>query len=629
MLFDDRLATVLRQSATSQTGHRIQFRQLLDLLGSRTRALGPDEGLREQSLLAAAWLRMDSLAEIIPAPERARIIREPGWRFRSPELTVHLAEQEPEVASAALARAELSPEQWTALIPHLPIQARGFLRHRRDLPLDVEALLGRLGVHDRGLPAPEAHSQVADEPPPARDAEPGAALPPPPAPSPPPPPEPDAAPAPPRAPVHLRAVPRDAPAQPAADEPRPIREADRTSAERSEIAALVERIAQFRRERSEAAEDPDLSPRLPLGEFLDQPPRLATAFGFVADASGRIEWASSDIAPMVIGFRLVRPLAPGVGRAASELALARAFARRQPVSRLPLRLEGAPAIAGEWLVDAEPRFSGEGHFAGYLGRMRRAAPAADAAGDGAAREADRLRQLLHELRTPVTAVQGYAEVIQQQLFGPAPHEYRALAAAIAADAAHILAGFEELDRLARLETGALAITPGEADLAALVRRMAQQLSGVLEARGAALALEQDRAESLLVGIDEDEAEALLWRVLATLAGNCKAGERLAIRLAPVFDGPAAMARAVCDLPARLRDVEDPFASDVRLGERAISAGLFGSGFSLRLARAEAVRAGGSLCAEQGQLVLLLPVITGPADSGLETNPKAVVGHSTL
>jgi two-component system, OmpR family, sensor kinase len=605
MLFDDRLATVLRLSATSETGYRVQFRQLLDLLGSRTHPLSPHEGAREQSLLAAAWLRMDSLADTIPANERARIIREPGWRFRSPELTLHLAEHEPEVAAAALARADLSSEHWTALIPQLPVQARGFLRHRRDLPLDVEALLDRLGVHDRGLPAPvdsapnmrkhEHEHEHEHEP----ELEPTLRL-----------------------PVHLRAVPRERAADPF-PEPAPFVGPDRTSSERSEISAIVERIAQFRRERSEAVEDPDLSPRLPLGEFDEHPRRLAMAFGFVADTSGRIEWASSEFAPMVIGFKLVRPLSSVVASGAADLDLARAFARRQPFSRMPVTLEGAPAIAGQWLVDAEPRFSSEGHFSGYLGRMRRARSDSSGAGGAAAEEADRIRQLLHELRTPITAVQGYAEVIQQQLFGPAPHEYRARAAAIAADAAHILAGFEELDRLARLETGALAVTLGQADLVALTRRMAEQLSGVLESKGAALSLEDARTDSLLVAIDEDEAEALLWRVLATLAGNCRPGERLAIRLTPVFDGPSAMVQVVCDLPARMREIDDPFASDVRFSDRAISAGLFGSGFSLRLARAEAVRAGGSMACAQGQIVLRLPVITR-----LETNPKAVVSHTS-
>ncbi|MDP4605647.1 MAG: sensor histidine kinase, partial [Erythrobacter sp.] len=162
MFFDDRLATVLRQRATGETGLRTQFRQLLDLLGKDRVQRGAQV---DHSLIAAAWLRMDALTETIPADDRARMIREPGWRFRSPDLAAHLAEHEPEVASAALNRAELSSDDWTALIPRLPVRARGFLRNRRDLPVDVEALLARLGIHDRGLPAPAQDQAIAAPPP--------------------------------------------------------------------------------------------------------------------------------------------------------------------------------------------------------------------------------------------------------------------------------------------------------------------------------------------------------------------------------------------------------------------------------------------------------------------------------
>jgi two-component system, OmpR family, sensor kinase len=632
MLFDDRLATVLRLAATSAGGQRTQLRQLLDLLGSRIQPLRAGEGVREQSLIAAAWLRMDALAEAIPAADRAAIIREPGWRFRSAELAQYLAEDEPEVAAAALSRADLSAQDWAALIPQLPIRARGFLRLRRDLPVDAEVLLDRLGVHDRGLPAPPPETGETPLPADAARADQAA------------PPAPERAPE--RAPAYLRAVPSAAepanPSEPAnpwapsappfpAAAPEPDRAsaepvltlaASREASERSEISALVERIAQFRRERSDAAEDPDLSPRLPLGDAPDVPPRQAVVFGFVADASGRIEWASHDLAPMVIGTRLLREGDPASAEDTAHHALARAFARRQPIMRAPLRLNGAPAIAGDWLVDAAPRFTPEGHFAGYLGRMRRPRSPDPAHDARAAEEADRIRQLLHELRTPITAVQGYAEVIQQQLFGPTPHEYRALAAAIAADAAHILAGFGELDRLARLETGALTVAAGECDCAALARQMTQQLDPVLASRGAGFDLAPDNGASLLVGLDEEEVEALLWRLLATLAGSCAAGERLAVSLVPVFDGPNAMVQICCELPLRLRQESDLFASEVKPNSPAISAGLFGAGFALRLARAEARRSGGVLLADDSHLTLRLPLIRG-----METNPQSVVSYT--
>ena len=591
MFFDDRLATVLRQRATGEAGLRTQYRQLLDLLGKdRVHRAGP----QHQSLVAAAWLRMDALAEAIPAPERAAMIREAGWRFRSADLAAHLADQEPDVAIAALSRADLTVEDWTALIPRLPVRARGFLRLRRDLPVDIEALLARLGVHDRGLPAPETTEDEA---------------------------MPEAA-----APVSpVRGEPQTPRPAPRRREPSPLALTpaaalpDRDETGRSEISALVERIAQFRRERSESAGETDLSPRLPLGELPELPERPIAGFAFAADAAGRIEWATPEVAAMVIGTRLVGARA---AKASPGDAIGRAFTRRQPITAAPFVLSGASAIAGEWTLDAQPGFSLEGHFTGYVGRFRRALGASDRPPAPEAREADRIRQLLHELRTPVTAVQGYAEVIQQQLFGPAPHEYRALAAAIAADAAHILAGFDELDRLARLETGALAIEPGEADLAALVRRTLDQIAPVLETRNAGIALDAAPHASLLVPCDIEDAEALLWRLLASLGATCGEGERLVAQLAPVIGQGQALARLTCTLPADLAREADLFAATVRAASSTINAGVFGAGFAFRLARAEARAAGGTLVREGDALVLTLPLLTGS-----DALPSPVAGRA--
>lgn len=574
MFFDDRLATVLRQRATGEASLRTQYRQLLDLLGKdRTLTRSADH-----SLLAAAWLRMEALAEAIPAEIRARMIREPGWRFRNPDLASHLADHEPEIASAALNRAELTSEDWTALIPRLPVRARGFLRLRRDLPVDVEALLAQLGVHDRGLPAP-LETQAAAPRDPALPADP------PPAGTP-------------EVPIPLRPV----------EDVSRSHARDREDSGRTEISALVERIAQFRRTRSETPLDHERAPQLPLGELPERASRRLSSFGFAADASGRIDWAVAEVAPMVIGIRLFTAQ-PGGGDQASSADFARAFAHRQPVTRAAIRLAGAPAIAGDWIVDAEPRFSEAGHFTGYVGRFRRVPDRPAAAPHPEAHEADRIRQLLHELRTPITAVQGYAEVIQQQLFGPASHEYRALAAAIVADAARILAGFEELDRLARIETGAIAMGLGETDLAALVRRTAAQLDAALAPQGAGLALTCPEAKTLVIGIDPDDAEALIWRLLASLGAACAEGERIAVRLEPHSGPGGAQARLICQLPSDLATEDDLFAATARTDESAINAGLFGTGFALRLARAEARAAGGTLRREGAAIALTIPLLT--------------------
>jgi signal transduction histidine kinase len=547
MHFDDRLATVLRHRAAGERAAKTQFRQLLDLLGNRRHG-------RDESLLAAAWLRLGALGEGISAGERAAMIREPSFRFRNPELAMHLAEDEPEVAAAALAVARLDEDEWEALIPRLPIRARGFLRLRRDLPAGTKALLERLGVKDRGLPSPASQSA----------------------------PEPEVMP-PPR-PIR----PRPRPANDAEDLPTP--------AEDSAIGALVKRIEAFRKTRSDPRDD---VPQLPLGEARDAERPGVAAFAFTTDAEGRIDWAEGGVAPMVVGAVLA-PL-----RASSR-------GNRQPLRGVAVELAGAPQIAGDWSVDAAPRFTEPGgHFYGYAGKFRRRT----AAGSEAAQHddgSDRIRQLLHELRTPVNAIQGFAEVIQQQLFGPTPHEYRALAAGIAGDAARMLAGFDELDRLARLETGALEPLEGDCDFALLCRALAKQLEPVLAPRMSGFEIDIP-TEPAMVPLALREGEALAWRLLATLAAVTGTGETLQLTLR-CEHGHLALTASV---PAALADEEDLFAAAPRPSTGALSAGMFGAGFALRLARAEARAAGGDLEHTGDALRLTLPLLTA---AGRDTSP---------
>ena len=513
MHFDDRLATVLRLRATGERAARTQFRQLIDLLGER-----PQAG--DRALKAAAYLRLIALGEMIPHKTRAAIVGEAGWRFRNPELVKWFGQAHPHVAAAALYRAQLTGDEWTDLIPQMPIRARGFLRHRRDLPRKAVEVLDQLGVADRALPSPEPLERVEELQPPQERTVDGSST-------------------------------RQQPRSP---------------------------------HREESAPNPMTPARAapaPIGQIY-----------FGTDAEGRIDWADRAMGLLVIGIDF--------GSAGSE-AVKQGLARRQPLSNARLTLRGAPPIEGVWLVDATPRFTrGEGRFTGYAGRLRRIAqnPAARSAA-----EADRLRQVLHELRTPVNAMQGYAEIIQQQIVGPVPHEYRSIAATIASDAAHILAGFEELERLAKLESGAVELETGRCDLAAIARRQIAQLQPVLAPRVARLEANFDDARAPL-GLDQTEGERLAWRILATLAGAMGAGETVAIEV----DTSGEQIAVSSVLPVTLRETEDIFSARAKLVATTLSAGVFGAGFALRLARAEARAAGGDLARDGDRLVLCLPLL---------------------
>lgn len=552
VVIDDRLATVLATAPNGRSGARTQYRQLLDLLG-RTPA-----GFE---LPEAALARLAALEATLPAEERAALVRAAPAALRHPGLILRLAAQAPAVAAAAIGAARLDDWQWTALAIELPLAARGHLRQRDDLGPRVRAVLGRLGIIEVGLPAPGVETSA----------------------------------------LALETVATDV------AEPLP--------ATPDGIGAIVRRIEAFRRSRqagtlqfgetANVTGQGDL--RLPLSDEDTSPePPAATAIRFASDDRGRVISADAPYGAMLAGFTLGHGDALSPARA--DAVTVRALRQRRPVHGGRLDLAGAPAVAGPWRIDAVPRFSANaGRFLGHQGILRR--PDTDVAG-AAETVADRLRQLLHELRTPVNAIQGFAELIQQQLFGPTPHQYRSLAASIAADSAAVLAGFEEIDRLVKFETGRDDPIEGQSDFAAVLERVRAQLAPALSARNVRLSL--DHGGPAPVRMAASEAERTLWRVLALLASAATPGEELALELAATREGITLAAQ----LPAALAAQDDRalFAIHPTTDGGAGSLGFLGGGFALRLARAEMAAVGGALLREGSRLILRLPGLTPVADA---------------
>lgn len=545
MLFDDRLATVLRLSASGPAVLHIQFRQLLDLLGTC-----PVDA--HSRILDESYIRLAELAGDIPADERAKAISDAGLRLRSPRLVAELAACEPQVAYAALLHARLTLDQWFDLVPAIPPAARSFLYQRHDLPGELAELLSRLGAERPGLPPAQSATN-------------------------------EAAPA----------------ASPSLQDAAPLNP-------QSGIGAIVKRIEAYRRARLNGEALPTDSPRLPLGEdHVLQVPDHVRAFDFATDAETRINWSDPGVIPMVTGLRLT-----DIAQQAECTVLIR---RHQPLRTQPVELEGAPAIAGQWLLDAAPWFDPlTGRFLGYRGRMRRAASTNTLVEPVSESQGDRMRQMLHELRTPVNAIQGFAEVIQQQLFGPTPHDYRALAAGIAGDAARILSAFEELDRLAKLDSGAMELEPGETDLANLLETTVSQLSTHTAPRGSGFSL-RIRGEAAQIGLERTEAERIVWRLLATLAGVSASGEILRLSLEPAGE----WLRLDLNLPAALASIhgEALFEAAANSIPQSLTVGTFGIGFALRLARTEAQAAGGDLVRHGDVLTLTLPALSQQSAGG--------------
>ena len=288
MLFDDRLATVLRSTVRNEPGARTQYRQLLDLLGSM-----PHDTVSE--LAEAAYDRLGELAEDLPQTVQSAILRAPGLRLRNRTLVAWLARGEPQAAAAAMATAQLAESDWLYLIPRLPMTARGFLRHRRDLPFSARQVLDRLGVRDLVLPEP-----AFAEAPAASFPEPG--------------------------------------------ERPPLPAEDREG--QAGIGALVRRIEAFQRARRETG----AAPRLPLdeGRPLDaEILRRGRAFDFATDAEGVICWSDPAMAPLAVGLQL-GPHRPGAVATLDDRG-ARAMTRRLRFRGSHAEIVGPRARAGQGL----------------------------------------------------------------------------------------------------------------------------------------------------------------------------------------------------------------------------------------------------------------------------------------
>lgn len=560
MRFDDSLSTVLAADMTSGAGADAAWRQLVDLVG---RGRAPAD--------ARTLARLAALRPVVAQPVRAASARALAFAQPGATLVAFLAQDEPAVAAPVLRTATLDEDEWIALLPRLTPAGRAVLRGRRDLPPAVERGLASLGAIDFTLPAAEAYLLAPDlelAPEPEPEPQVPVAMPPPP----------DA----PLSPTPFlavgevaRSLPVVAEALRRADEPVPA------DVPRFEIADIVARIDAFRRDRTPAP---------------PAPPPAEPGFRFVTDAAGVIRWVDGVGRAALVGMSLA--VAGRQALAQVDAGVASAVRGRQRFADARLEVTGSSDAAGSWRIAGVPDFDrASGRFVGYRGTARR--PARHQRAEASA--SDQLRQLVHELRTPVGAVSGFAELIGTELLGPVPPVYRERADRIRDEAGRLLAAIDDLDTAARIEGGALDLKPGSIALAPLIDRIVADLLPLAELRGAALEAGGERAA---VAADDRATERLLSRLIAAAVSAAARGERIGVDVRRAGDRVSiAVTR-----PRALADIagDAVFALD----DAAVDGGpLLGAGFTLRLVRNLAAELGGTLAIGPDALTLRLPAVT--------------------
>jgi hypothetical protein len=371
-----------------------------------------------------------------------------------------------------------------------------------------------------------------------------------------------------------------------------------------QIRDIVERIERLRRDR-ESRE----APYLPFAddEFRDFPDHI-NEIRFETDENGTVAWIDGAPPGAVVGVDIAEPaFDDGPGPDAYGAA---AFRQRMPLENARMRLCGATMIAGDWRINATPFFDAvNGRFNGYRGIFRRPTVAESALIETKAEgSADHIQQLLHELRTPLGAIIGFSEIIEQQLFGPVTEDYRILARNILNDAERLLAGFDDLSIAAKIESGQFTSEPGITDCDWLSSRLAERLHGLSDLLHVTLNLVQAHPVRPFA-IENDLAERLFSRLLSAVIIGCEAGEILDGRFR-TEPGQNAINRFVLTLPQKLLEMDESelFGSGPGTYDEASEAPLLGLGFSLRLVRSLARNVGGDLRFYNEALILSLPAI---------------------
>ena len=363
------------------------------------------------------------------------------------------------------------------------------------------------------------------------------------------------------------------------------------------IGEMVARIERLKSKREIEA---------PAGEPLPPEPKAAPApagpgpgsnlFRWECDASGQIGWVEGAPRGALIGRSL--PASEGAPR-----ELVRAFTDRLPFDDTPLNLP-TPALEGEWRLSGIPAFSpADGRFLGFRGIARRegAEPEAPPVARPAAASADAeaLRETIHEIKTPLNAIIGFAEIIDGQYLGPAHRNYRHRAAEIVAQARTLLAAIEDLDLAARLQ--AMGEGGAVTDLAEVLPPIAEDLGNRALARDVRLRIVTSPG-ALRCGVEPELARRLLNRLLGAAVDAAPDGQQVDVE---VREARQRMTISVTR-PASTRNLSDDQVMDPTFQSDGEGAAKLGLGFALRLVRGLARLAQGDLKLTPAEFQLLLP-----------------------
>lgn len=341
----------------------------------------------------------------------------------------------------------------------------------------------------------------------------------------------------------------------------------------------------------------------PMNPLAPHPAAEASPlFRWECGPSGEIAWVDGAPRGALIGRSIARPLESDGDRVGPEVV--RAFSMRAPFRDAQLTVSAGGPVSGVWKISGVPAFDpADGRFAGYRGvalrETQRPGPSSADPPEHAPTELladpDSLRELVHEIKTPLNAIIGFAEIIEGQYLGPADRGYRKRATEIVRQARLLLAAIDDLDFAAKVHSA--GGSRARVDLAALVQRKSGELRELARAKGAEINLVRGGFE-VPARVQLELADRLLDRLVAALVDLAEPGETLHVSLERGSEG----ARISISRPNALRGRTD---AELFEGVPATGDGRQ-CAFALRLVRGLARIAGGELVSGRDNFALAFP-----------------------
>jgi signal transduction histidine kinase len=214
------------------------------------------------------------------------------------------------------------------------------------------------------------------------------------------------------------------------------------------------------------------------------------------------------------------------------------------------------------------------------------------------RELDRLKtdfvsSASHELRTPITSIRGYLDILVEGEAGELTEAQRGFLEVVDRNAHRLQALVEDLLVVSRIESGRLELSVRDVDLAALSGRVAESLAPQVAQGGVRLTLHGP--ERLAIAVDERRIEQVLTNIVSNAVKFTAAGGEITVTVGE-HDGGARLTVADSGIGMSAQDLDHLFEKFFR-AESATEHGIPGTGLGLAICRGIVEAHGGTIAVD--------------------------------